>query len=243
MKNLIYNILIIMLALTACSKDLNITNKGVCGDAYIFPEKWSGEDLDNFDSLPSIFFQSMSTCGLLETLFEHPKNKLLGPWCMFCNDLDTPGVSMFNAELRANKAAVELFERSDCFSVLEDRYRTCIYNRDPSLDPAFLAYFGMLLASDLCMEALNENEKYTLMAITMDNNYYCMYIFAPILISIMKSCNYAPFVEDVVPMLHECIFGYTMVQPGDEIMYLGLSSQAIEIILKYSKDFLNEQNL
>ena len=80
-----------------------------------------------------------------------------------------------------------------------------------------------------------------------------------IMIAIMKSCKYAPFMKDIEPRLIETICGYAMTEPCVEprfIEYMGytvydhtscgfisnfLSIHDRDIIIKYAKQFLNEQ--
>lgn len=258
-------ILITVAMVTSCSKDdysiydvsfplekflngngISMLNPNVCDsitDAIILPVNWTREDCDKYDLLPAETFQAISTCGLLETLLEHPKNRMVGPWCITCNDMFAPGVSLFNAELQMNKAAVELFRRSDCFSVLLSKYLTISKGVTIVKDgigltientngPFKIDYFGMLLASDLSMEALNENEKVGLMALTLtkeiagDNNY--LYGYLPIAIAIMRSCNFAPFMKNVNDKIVEASIGYVN-PPMDDI-------------IKYAKIFLREKS-
>jgi hypothetical protein len=201
-------------------------------DAFKFPENWTREDLDNFENLAAENFYSMSTCGLLETLLDHPTNRMLGPWCTTCSNSNLPGVTLFNNKLREDKIVTELFERNDRFSVLASKYLTII--KDKKEHSGQIAYFEMLLASDMCMTSLNESEKTMFMAMALekvkdksenihiDETYH-------IIVAIMKSSNYEPFLNEFGTEWTESLIGYT-------ICYVSQNE-----ILKYAKQFLNEQ--
>jgi len=198
-------------------------------DAFIFPVNWTGEDLDNFSALPIEYFHSMSTCGLLETLFEHPTNRMTGAWCVHCSNSDLPGITMFNNRLDSNNVAVELFKRSDCFSVLASKYLSIIKEKRKS--DFQIQFFEMLLASDMCMKTLDETEKVLLMAMTLERKVDEGMLSSTryIMIAIMKSCNYNHFLNDVGEKLVEYTWGYRNINEFE--------------ILKYSKQFLKEKNI
>ena len=226
MKKLIYSVLIVqILFFTACSNndsqdvaeasvtidfetfleewDLVTFYQNICTsitDAFKFPEPWTKEETENFANLPAEIFYSMSTCGLLETLLDHPFNRVFGPWCATCSNSSLPGVTMFSDKVRRDKVAIELFGRDDCFSVLASKYLIII--GDERGTDSQIQYFEMLMASDMCMLAMNKNEKIKLMAMALErgmgktefleNSSYIM-------IAIMKSFNYPPFMNKVNP--------------------------------------------
>ena len=244
MNKLMYLVLIMqMLFFTACSKNNSldfetylekwdlVIYQNVCTsitDAIKLPENWNKEDLDNFANLPAETFYSMSTCGLLETLLDHPTNRMNGPWCMTCSDSNLPGVTMFNDKLRTDKVAIEFFGRNDCFSVLASKYLLIIGDKR-ELD-AQIQYFEMLLSSDMCMLAMNKNEKVKLMAMALERGKgktEFLRSSAYIMIATMKAFNYPPFMNEVNANLIESTSGYSNLNDYN--------------ILKYAKDFLNEQ--
>ena len=210
-------------------------------DAYKFPNNLTREDLDKYDLLPTEYFQKISSCGLLETLLQHPINRIFGAFDFTCSDMWAPGVSIFNSKLRENKAAVELFGRKDFFPVIVSRYLTFGKEKKDWYEDNYmsLSYFGWFLASDLCMDAIKEKEKVMLMALVLNSKIsFCGTL--NIVISIMNSCNYAPFVRDIMPKLHESMFGYTMCSPYDDIIRVGLTKSEQDLIMKYAKQFLND---
>jgi hypothetical protein len=197
-------------------------------DAFLFPENWTEEDLTAFDNLPEERFRLMSTCGLLKTLLEHPTNRMTGTWCVYCSDSKLQGVTNFNNSLQINRAAMELFERDDCFPVLASNYLTLI--KEKREINSQIRYFEMLLASDMCMSALSKAEKVLLMAMALEKKGSDKEFLtsAPyIMTSIMRTCNYAPFMKDVSPNLVEYTLGYSNINDYD--------------IIRYAKQFLNEQ--
>ncbi|MDR2910337.1 MAG: hypothetical protein LBV47_03085 [Bacteroidales bacterium] len=210
-------------------------------DAIDYPEPWTVDIAKTF-VIPDETINSMSTCGLLATLLEHPENGMFRPWCTYCSNSELPGVTMLNDELRENKVAVELFKRDDYFSVLASKYLTIIEKKEYYYGQT--EYFEMLLASDMCMSMLNENEKIQLMVMALKKatsksesigvNETCH-----IMVAVMQSCNYILFKKDVGTKLRETSMGYSM-DISDDIMYLGLNSHS-DIIVKYAKKFLNEK--
>jgi len=245
MKKSVYFILIILLILSGCFNSFEAfleewdelrTYQSVCPsvtDAFKFPENWTKEDLDNFANLPEETIYSMSTCGLLKTLLEHPTNRLLGPWCAYCSNSGLPGVAMFNNDLMANKVAVELFERNDCFSILASNYLTII--KEKKEHSGQIAYCEMLLASDMCMAALKEREKIQLMAMALEKVKYkseSIHVNETfhIIVAIMRSCNYTPFLNEFGTEWREGLQGYSICFVSEN-----------EILI-YAKQFLNEKN-
>ena len=257
MKKSVYILLIIPLLFTACAKDapdsgsfddfmeewgLSVYSLNVCTsvqDAVKYPEPWTAEVAATF-VIPDETVHSMSTCGLLETLLEHPTNRMLGPWCTICSSLSYPGVTNFNQVLQGNKVAIELFKRSDCASVLASKYLDFIKNKKEISGQ--IKYFEMLLSSDMCMGTLSETEKIQLIAMALERTKYDeerVNETCHIMIAIMQSCDYAPFCEEVSPKLQETTFGYTL----SEDAYSNLVGSYTDLIIRYAKQFLNDLKL
>ena len=273
MKNSVYFVLSMLLAfaLNTCSnnvlensdfsdreflKEWDLTSYlNVCTpvtDALQYPEPWN-VDVERTFVIPDETIRSMSTCGLLVTLLEDPSIHAKKPWCTYCSSWYNSGVTIFNNELQTNKVAVELFERNDCFPVLASEYLTNLTLVLEEIAPGIykcpekgicnMAYFEMLLASDMNISALSEKEEIQLMAMALERTKHAKDIITTchILIAIMKSYQYAPFVKDIEPRLTETTNGYTMSTPYDSIQYIGLGAPHINLILEYAKQFLNEQ--
>jgi len=216
------------LALISCSANMDnsdpfddflnewdITLKNDCPevtDAYSYPEPWTRE-IEKAFSIPDETLNSMSTCGLIETLLNYPRD-IVGPWNWELSHSFRPGVTMFNESIKANKIAVELFKRKNCIPVLFSIYISTIKEESCVYGGSRFGYFELLLSSDLCMNTLNELEKKQLMAITLERVKYVenesLVQTCHIMISIMKFCNYTPFIEDIGSRLNECTTGYTL---------------------------------
>ena len=267
-------------ALNACSDNMDesedfnfddflakwdITYYDVCPsvtDAVKYPEPWN-EDIDRAFVITDETIRTISTCGLLETMltnpsrYTHDKSELrLIPWFQEFSSYSNSLITMFNAQLGKDPMAVELFKRSDCFSVLASKYLTFIKkekerlpeNKEPNstatLRSNYFPYFEMLLASDLCLSALNETEIIQIMAMALAYEEKAKYIdFVAetynIMVAIMLWCNYAPFVNEVGPRLREGFFGYYLTDTEWPILSTySTERDDLDIILKYAKEFL-----
>ena len=247
MKKTIYFLLLIQLIFTACFQDSqnesdsfelfldkwrlrNLSNEEKCtsvSDKVKYPDPFTEEISKTFE-IPNETINMMSTCGLLETLLDCPPRRMLGPWCSTCSNIYYPGVSNFNKSLLQIKEAIELFKREDCFSVLASKYLAII--KEKKEHNGQIAYFEMVLASDMCMLKLDLNEKIQLMAMAFEKvknkspNIHVSETYH-IMIAIMRVCNYSPFMNEVNANLVETAFGYNLNDYD---------------ILKYAKNFLNE---
>ena len=188
-----------------------------------------------------------ATYHLLEVLIDHIKNNNV-------NIAYLPGfipsVTKFNQYLWNNKEAAAFLERKDCASVLISTYFNCMKkpNKCIKLDSTgmwkcedediffwFLSYF---MTSEICMSKMNLTEKVHLMALTLESTKY-EFMTSPfnnnIMISIMLSSNYTPFVEDIKPKLRQAIGGvsYWVEMGGDYY-------QQDALIKKYAKQFIND---
>jgi hypothetical protein len=82
---------------------------------------------------------------------------MVGPWNSISSDSNYPGYTNFNNALQANKVAVELFTRVDCFSVLASKYMNIIKKKKET--SGLTEYLEMLMASNMSVEKFNEKEK------------------------------------------------------------------------------------
>ena len=243
MKIQIITALALLLIFTGCTKDfddfleewgIEAYKNNVCEtttDAIYFPDHWTLEDYDSFYASNADTFQYMSACGLWETLFNQSTAYYWWTTRYYLSSNSfMPLITYFNDELETIPPAVELFEREDCYSILISKYIE--FNTKPKEIEMYLDYFFLFLASDMCMEALNEKEKVTLMALNLQKNgigdkyvYQCL----PLTVAIMRSCNYAPFMENVNGHLREATFLYVNIHKHiDDIQY-------------YAKKFLNDK--
>ena len=257
MKKLIYILVVMQLIFVACSNDASDADfdadsfgaflkewnmasyENICEsveDAFLFPAEWSREDLDDFANLPDEFFCQMSTCGLVETLLNHP-HYMGSPWfaTAYYSDFYLPGVTIFNENLRANKVAVELFARDDYFLVLASKYLTFLEVKRSEMNELVpVASVEMLLASDMCMTVLNERGKDQLTQLMMmaleRMKYEKVYVEETrhIMAAVMRTCNYIPFLNEVGTEWAE-------TQRGYQICYYN-------VVEEYARRFLNDKN-
>ena len=206
-------------------------------DAFIQPNRWNPS---LWITISDKTIRSMSTCGLLETMIENPLKLSLSPG----SNLFSPGITNFNNELRTNKAAVAFFKRRDFYPILASKYLSVINHEDMSI--AHVQFEG-ILSSDLCMSALNKRQMIQLMVMALERTKYALDTDTPrhfmIMISIMKTWKYHPFVKDIEPRLFETAGGYTLLEPDGSMPYLYVTNLSIhhrELIIKYAKQFLNE---
>lgn len=231
MKRAVYFIMVMQLIFTACSRDSFDTflrdwdyqeNCTSVTDAVVYPEPWTNEVAESF-FISDETILAMSTCGLFETWWNYPP-RVLGPWCMICSNSKLPGVSDFNNSLHVDRVTVEFFKREDCIAVLMNKYHTVIReNKEPNGRQKSLE---MLLASDLCMSILNEKGKNQLMAMALENTGRAAET-RHIMAAIMRTCAYAPFLDEVGTNWEESTSGY-------EICFT-------DMVEKYAKQYLNEQ--
>jgi len=249
MKKSVFIVLIILLSLTSCSKDSSDSlvfnsfleewgllnyQEGVCAsvtDAIELGEPEGSKIV--WDMISDETVHSMSTCGLLETILNYRTIRIFGPWCEICSNLDYPGITMFNNSLRANKVAVELFTRDDCFPVLTSKYLTMIEKKEPTV--GHTSYFEMLLTSDMYTSTLNDSEKIMVMAMALErtkqfkSEVILINETLHILAVMMRTFNYSPFLNEVGTEWREYIDGYTICSTNKDL------------IIKYAKQFLKEQ--
>jgi len=144
----------------------------------------------------------------------------------------------FNNYLRDNEDAAEFFKRDDCAIVLMSEYFTSL-KTEPNRD---FYFFEVLLTSDMFMSKLDVTEKVQMMVLAFERAKYkgCGCNPFTIMISIMLSSNYTPFVEVVKPMLFEvsiCNYGLRMV---DTKVIPGIDKQATDFIKGFAKQFIND---
>ena len=193
-------------------------------DAFTFPDA----TLLSPVTIPDEMARSMSACGLLETLFSHPRTSF-GPWAT----MSGPTYARFNDSLRASNVAVELFKRTDCFSALASVYLSSI--KEPQRN-SLHEYLDMLIASEMSMLALNESEKILAAAMAFERSKLRNKVDGiinvsgtwQILLVIMRSLPYQPFMQEFGGEWNDWIQGYYF-EPDEW-----------ERIVPHIKQFLNE---
>ena len=113
-------------------------------------------------------------------------------------------VTKFNEYLRDSKESVSLFKRNDCVPV---KIESCpiVYEPYGSKNNRWVDYLKLVLLSDMFVSKMNVTEKVQLMVLALERIKYNEYDDNPftIMISIMLSSNYTPFVEDIKPKLRQ----------------------------------------
>jgi hypothetical protein len=232
---------IILLTVCACCPGADLSGtfaeKGICHsaqDAIQYPVPWTKEMEERF-VIPDETIQMMSSCGLLETWYTHPQ-RVSGPWCSTCSDLKVPGVSLFNRAVANDRVVAELFEREDGVSVLFSGYQSLAGRKGEKSGNELC--FEMLLASDLCMSVLNDDERIQLvkMALKMfERNKEQVNETRHILVAVMKTFDYTPFMEDVknysVPFIEGPRDGFSEWLTGYDIC-------SFNVVENYAKQFL-----
>jgi hypothetical protein len=244
------NFLIItsLLALTACAdfsdefkEQWHSTYQGICRnpDAIQYPSPWTKEASEKF-VISDKKIRSMSTCGLVETWYTHPE-RVAGPWCAICSNLNIPGVTLFNDQIAEDKVLVELFSRADCILVLAAKYREIIdqekekAGRELSLDVLLSSniFISMLSGEDriLFMEMALEMKERPIPGINETRH---------LMVAIMKACNYIPFMKYAEEYVFDGQYGYPAeVQNGFVECLHGYRICESDKVEQYAEEFMN----
>ena len=182
-----------------------------------------------------------------------------------CARLEGYVVTWFNKSLRNSKEAIALFKRDDCVSVLISAYQAVIAEiillQKKAVSMWLVTegydYLELILFSDMFMEKMNITEKVNLMELALELDLekskieYHNIFTINIMISIMLSSNYPPFVNDIKPLLRENSMGiaYYLVMYPDCASTYGTDiepcviidfGQAHDLIKGYAKQFIND---
>jgi hypothetical protein len=256
MKKIIYIFFIIFLFI-GCSNDIPINDKlnelwneikskyiayqQICADisnVVQYPSPWTKEAEETF-IIPDETICSMNSCELIETWLTHP-DRVLGPWCVLCSNLSYPGVTYFNNRVFNDRVLKELFERNDYVSILTARYLSVIEQNNENLK--IVECLEMLLASDICMSALTDDEQLQLLIMALkkiENDKAHGKTTRHIMVAVMIAYNYTPFINEknnyYMPYsvksekngFNEDTFGYVICD--------------FDVVEQYAKQFLNEK--
>ena len=238
-KKLVLYVLSILLVLSSCSSD-ELNGSGSFKEYF---GEWVAQDVSKSESF-----------NLLAALIDEMDENLLLPQPIYSSYIPPLYPTELNNYLQDNKEAVALFEREDCVYVLISTYQATTtkteYHLDNNSKKKFLL-FEMVLSSDMFISKMNASEKSQLMvlALASPNNVGGLPGYGgsgnvgnpfTIMISIMLSSNYPPFVEDIKPMLVELGSGYGLQSTENAITVPGIDSQATDLIRGYAQQFLND---
>ena len=247
MKKVAFYTLTILLALCSCSSEGEINEV----------EFWG-------ITIPYKDVSKTKTYHLVEDLRDHLTEYFFIPPHYTLNPSSTSFflfLTEFNNYLWNNKEAMALFKREDCVFVLMSTYQT---NLKKGLNWDFGDYnawrnlfFDLLMSSDMFMSEMNVTEKVQMMVMALEGyKVYKSYGSVAqhpftIMISIMLSSNYPPFVEDVKPLLIElssCSYGLKSVDfeeadgfiNGTGYVKPNRNVEASDLIIRYAKQFIND---
>ena len=200
------------------------------------------------------------TDHLLKALIDNLDENQIYLFYFFSSDTNYPSVTKFNEYMRNNKETVAFFEKDDCVPVLisaclnslkTNRYKAV--DGGWTLENQWFYFLYYILTNEICMSKMNITEKVQLMVLSLEKLKYGFskvsdndsnwtstnYIDYTIMISIMLSSNYTPFVNNVKPLLRESMTGATYcLWSYDGTPIVG--DHFIDLITKYAKQFIND---
>ena len=236
MKRSVYFVLIIQLMLNACSDD----SSEVFDDAFL--EKW---ELTVYDKDVS----QSETYHLLDSLIDHMDKNSMWIFSFPTSNLNNKSVTVFNNYLWNNEEAVTFFESEDCVSVLISTYLTSLKTKtyltrdDGSWQgDMWFHYLELVLLSDIFMSKMNVTEKIQLMNLALGRikEYdYNRQRPCSIMISIMLSSNYSPFVNDAI--IGESVTGavYFLRTKNNDGRVM-TEKQTADLLTRYAQQFIND---
>ena len=240
MKRTALYVLAILLALSSCSSEDDFNDYEIFEEHF---EEW-GITVPYFDVSQS------ETYKYLEALIDYVDKNQIYTINFPTSNLNYPSVTKFNEFLRNSKEAADFFKRRDCVSVLLSAYLINLKTvRGYGDNYNFKFFLEFVLSSDMCISKMNETEKVQLMVLALESDKIIMMGIDGIdveftvknwniMISIMLSSNYTPFINDIKPMLREAAMGatYWLETNGGSLM----PNQINDMIIGYAKQFIND---
>ena len=241
MKKSVLYILVIIFVFSSCSSNDEII---VSSNESI---DYSGSDiLSNIFSEwgITIHYQDVyksQTYRLLQNLIDYLDKNQISTITFPSNDMNYPSVTMFNEFINCSKEATALFQSDDCVSVLISTYLNDIMTeREKPADNLRFSFLELILSSDMCMSKMNTQDNYQLMALALERvkcEFPKPYV-VNITVSIMLSNAFAPFIDDVKPMLRESNMGVVYVLESYNGQAMSFE-QVHDLIIGYARQFLN----
>jgi len=259
MKKSIFILFILLFVLAACSSEPYKQNEPEPVEQNIEPDEPDGPDtIDEPGSeiieseIFEAYFREWSITIPYQDVSKSETYRLLYNLIihLYKNEIFTPNTtfSNLNEYLRNSIEAVTFFEREECVSVLISTYLTSLkterrYPMNNSWsENDWLYFFDQFLVSEVCASKMNITEKvqFTVLALERYKREPLQWTaISTMLISIMSTSDYPPFVNEVKPMLRETNWGagYNLVtNDGDELSRDILNN----FIVKYARQFLND---
>lgn len=238
MKSSVLYVIAMFLALSSCSK--NELNSEIYEEYF---EEW---DI----TIPYQDVSKTKTYKMLENLIDHLNEYVLPIQPVTSSYYPTITPTEFNNYLLNNKEATTLINMEDCVFVLVSTYLASLKkgniwnNKDHNISIRKFCFFEMFLSSDMFMSKMNVTDKVQFMVLALERykyevDPYTLYCFT-MMISIMQSNDYTPFVNEVKPMITEgfqCIYRLRM---NEQNLTPGYDDHATDLITGYAKQFIND---
>jgi len=254
MKKSVFYVMVVLLALFSCTRnesdDLDDVFVDVSDILENISEEWGV-------TVPYQDVSNTKTYHLLKDLMVYLRENVFYYVCPTCSKIPGCTPSECDSILRINNKANELIKRNDCVTVLISTYlnlfKTIIDDIDNDYDgrdPLCWIKIGKIevlysaLSSKMFMSIFSKTEKVQLMALVLEmikyeGNFINRYAPYSIMISIMLSSDFPPFIENVKPMLietgpfpcYELIMNNGYIWPGQD-------DQASDLIIDLSKQFI-----
>jgi hypothetical protein len=220
-------------------------------DAFLHPEDWSTSYM-----IPAETISVMGTCELLSSYFNYQKT-LSGPWCFICGRQDIPGFTLFNRfiygfgipvyfipAIELEPTIVEFFSRNrdDCANALASTYLWLIDHTVLGQKTGKEACLELMIASDMSMTVLDENTKkeFMLMALMMADKFpEQARETRHIMVSVMKSENYTPFLTEAE--LEKYVVTEGHYESGLTEWLCGYIICRYNVVEKFARQYLTEK--
>ena len=211
MKKPVLYVFAILLAISSCSQK----NEEIFGEYF---EEWN-------ITIPYKDVSQSETYHLLEAVIDYVDKNQAILIAFPSSNMNHQSVTHFNEYFNNSEEAIALFKRKDCGFVLISTYLDFLMSKKyQTIDSEwwgnkFFTFLELVLSSEMCMSAINVAEKVHLMVLSFESLKYEPYRLRHfnIMISIMLSSNYPPFVKDLKPLLRETTMGayYHLVTSPD----------------------------
>lgn len=236
-KSVIYISAITLLVLGACSE------KDEYGGDVPSEEYWG-------ITVPYHDVSGTETYNLLDKLIGYLDKTQARTIYFPSSNLNYPSVTKFNEHLAKSEEAVAFFKRDDCIFVLISTYLSNLETERHSFGNGYwelynerFSFLELVLASDMSMNKMNITEKVQSMALALERARYEEYSYHypfNIMISVMLSSNYTPFVNDIKPMLRELGMGVGYDLLKDQKALFVNTTEYSDLITGYAKQFIND---
>lgn len=235
MKKSVLYVFVILFTLCSCSRKDEVNNSEFLEEYF---EEWG-------ITIPYQDVSKSKTYHLLEGLTRDINKNEVNLITLPSNNTNYPYWKKFNEYLWNHNEATTLFERKDCAHILISTYLSSLKNTEKYLtdDNPWnddFRYLVLILSSEMSMSTMNVTEKVHLMVLALESEKSVMSFSSPfeIMISIMLSNNYTPFVENVKPIGPEdgWFHGYGVILGNAHKTF----DDQNDLIITYATQFIND---